>query len=236
MSEVLRRYPHSPLKSYEARFSSRSRKAIQSATRNALRNTTNPLLEVGGPTEHGFVALGRKRLPNGIIISNFEPTKGASQIVDVRNIPYPQKSLGGVVMSALTRVPETIAKAPLERSDLPVAFQPHLMDDLRNTLKIIFSAKEGDYSPWLDKSIMDFSQRLAMLREARLKVEPQGVVIANTLSGGELRLAEDLGFSMESTTVDEVTHAAHLYNYGEFLLVLNDMETPAGQFLEAATN
>jgi hypothetical protein len=235
MPEVLRRYPYSPSESYKARSNSRSIKAIQGATKSALQKTTRPLLEVGGPTKHGFYALGRKRLPNGIVISNFEPTEGASQIVDVRDIPYPPKSLGGIVMSALTRTPEEIAKAPKENPDIPSSLRPNLLDDLGNVMQIILSEKEGDYSPWVDNDIMGFSQRLAMLREARLKVEPHGVIIANTLSGGELRLAENLGFSMEATTVNEVTHAAHLYNYGEFLLVLNDLETPAGQYLETAT-
>lgn len=236
MTEVLTRYPHAPSQSYKSRFSRSDRREIRSAAHTSLRHTTQPLLEIGGPTEHGFVALGKKRLPNGVIISNVEPTEGASQIVDVRKLPYERQSLGGVLMSALTRMPEEFAKAPREVEGVHMDYQPRSIYAVGEMLKLVLCEREQDYSLWGDEDFMNFNLRLAMLKEARLKVEPNGVIIANTLLSGELRLAKQLGFEMAATTVPEINRHIAGYNFGEFVLTLADLETPAGQYVESVAN
>ena len=79
---------------------------------------------------------------------------------------------------------------------------------------------------------MNYSQRLAMLKEARRTVEPNGVLLATMLSGGEIRLAEQLGFEMTATTVPKIDPHALQYNKGEVLMTLTNMDTPAGRFVE----
>lgn len=234
MNQVLNRYPVRATKFCKEVYSDsrQQRQSMRSATKKALGETTKPLLEVGGPTTKGYIALDGVKLPNGIIISNIAPEKGASLLADVRNLPFASKSLGGIVMQGLTRIPEEIAQAPRQLEGIPIEFQPDIMNDNGNLLKILFAAREEDYSGWGDQDIMNYSQRLAMLKEARRTVEPNGLLLATMLSGGEIRLAEQLGFEMTATTVPEIDpHALH-YNKGEVLMTLTNMNTPAGIFVE----
>lgn len=237
MSEVLKRYPVRATKFCKEVHSEgrKSRRTIRAATKAALRATNGPLLEVGGPSSKGYLAVDGLKLPNGVIISNIDGEKDASLVADVRNLPFKAKSLGGIMMQGLTRVPEEIAQAPLERPDLPVMFQPHIMRDDGNMLKLLFADKGGDYSGWTDPEIMNYSQRLAMLKEARRTVEPNGVLIATFLSGGEIRLAKQLGFELTASTISDVDYHAMHYNHGEFLMTLTNLDTPAGQHIETAT-
>lgn len=234
VSEILNRYPVRATEFCKDVYSEsrQQRRSMRNATKQALRGTTKPLLEVGGPTTKGYIALDGVKLPNGIIISNITPEKGASLLADVRRLPFAAQSLGGIVMQGLTRVPEEIAQAPRQLEGVPSELQPHLMADTGNLLKILFAARDEDYSGWGDPDIMNYSQRLAMLKEARRTVEPNGVLLATMLSGGEIRLAEQLGFEMTATTVPEIDpHALH-YNKGEVLMTLANMDTPAGRFVE----
>jgi hypothetical protein len=82
---------------------------------------------------------------------------------------------------------------------------------------------------------MNYSQRLAMLRESRRTVELHELLIATMLSGSELRLAQQLGFEVAASTVSELTYHAFHYNKGEILMTLTDMNTSAGQFIETSS-
>jgi hypothetical protein len=235
MSEKLSRYPVRPTKFGKEVHSDgwRSRHQLRRATQTALRRTTKPLLEVGGPTSKGYLSIGRRRLPHGLIISNVEHTKGASLHADVRRLPFKAQSLGGILMQGLTRMPEEIARGPREVEGVPMKFQPSSMDETGNILKLIFGARDGDYSSWVDEEIMGYSLRPALLREARRTIEPHGVFIAALLSPSEIRLAGQLGFELTASTLPDSSDKPHPLEYqqAEFLLTLANMETPAAQLI-----
>ncbi|HSW88995.1 MAG TPA: hypothetical protein VLG12_07575 [Candidatus Saccharimonadales bacterium] len=232
---ILKRYPH-PASEFNKRAHETtilSRWRLRSIAKNALKSTTGPLVEVGGPSKDGFMAIDNTSLPNGLIISNVEPGEVVGVQADVRGLPFADKSLGGILMKGLTRKPEDIAQAPHEFPDLPAAFQPSTNKADSHLFRLLACEKENDYSAWNDPEIMNFSLRLAMLKEARRTLEPGGVLIANTLSGGEIRLAESLGFDIIGTTVDEINRKWIDYNMGEFVFKLSNLKTPAGLFIES---
>ncbi|HEY0964889.1 MAG TPA: hypothetical protein VGE13_00230 [Candidatus Saccharimonadales bacterium] len=227
----LKRYPHRHDKNDDS--SRAERRNLRRETLAALAHTNGVLLEIAGPTPGGFAALGKSKLPNGIVISNFEPTEGASQIVDARNIPYPAHSIGGIAVSALTIMPEEIAKSKVETV---AGFDPGVLKNLGNMIVLLGCEEDKSYSRWNDPEILSYSQRLAMLREARLKLQPGGVLLVKQMLGGELRLAEQLGFLLKATTVKDINIKADEPNTGEFLFVLNDLDTPAGLAIEASNS
>ncbi len=230
----LAQYPYRASQSYKDGHggSLRTMRDMRVATERALRGTVGPLLEIGGPTAHGYIALDDLKLPHGIIISNIENRDGASVRADVRRLPFAERSLGGIVMQGLTRVPEEITQTPLMRGGLPIELEPHVSRDIENVFMLLLGEVMGDYSGWTDPEIMNYSLRLAMLKEARRTVEPNGVLIATMLSGGEIRAAEQLGFTMAASTVSKIDMRPEHHNSGEVLMTLSDMNTPAWKYVE----
>jgi len=203
-----------------------------------LRDTSGPLVEVGGPTTRGYISLDRVKLENGLIVLDVEQgMDGVDVVGDIRDFPFAGRSLGGIVMSALTRIPEEIAKSPDRKMDVHLGnFAPHLMEEIGHRATLLMSERLEDYSGWNDPQIMNYSLRLAMLRESRRTIEPGGMLLVNTIGGDEIRLAGDLGFELVDTSVKDVSRSITDYNDGEFVFRLADMGTPAGLLIESANN
>jgi hypothetical protein len=225
--QILDKYPERTT-SYRKHKYSDSRKLrceMRVATEEALKATTKPLLEVGGPSTGGFIALDGLKLPHGIIISNIDGNEGASIRADIRNLPFANQSLGGIVMKALTPFPEEVAEA--QRPG-------RVMQDIGNTLRLLMASANKDYSGWTDPEVIGFSQHIALLKEARRTVEPNGILLATRLSSGGIQLAEELGFELTASTIKNVDTDlfSHERNVGEFLLTLTNLDTPAGKIAE----
>lgn len=204
----------------------KSRLTAQEATRTALQKTTGPLLEVGGPSRSGFIVIDNLRLPNGLIVSNFEPVDGASLTADVRNLPFVNRSLGGILMKGLTSTPEVLVAEG--RGD-GYPRNSRALRDAGNMAYLSYEApRQNDYSAWSDPEIIGFSQRIALLREARRTIEPNGVLVIAGMSRGEIGLAEQLGFELQASTRHTIDHMPLATNYGEFLMTLVNLSTPAG--------
>jgi hypothetical protein len=128
-------------------------------------------------------------------------------------------------MKSLTALPEEIARAR----------QPeHTIRNKGNVLRLLMAPVNKDYSGWADPDVIGFSQYIALLKEARRTVEPNGILIATRLSGGEIQLAEQLGFEHTASTIKNVDTdlLSHERNVGEFLLTLTNLDTPAGKVAE----
>jgi hypothetical protein len=233
MPEIPSQYPHdaSDFNKSSLETTMLSRWRLRSITREALDHTSGPLVEIGGPSEAGYLAIDKMALPNGLIIGNRVHDDGASLLFDVRDMPFGDKSLGGILMKGLTRIPEERAKTAKFPGGLSM-FHPDVQKADGHIIKLLSDSGIGDYSGWNDPEIMKYSLRLALLKEARRTIEPNGVLIVNTLFGGEIRLAEQLGFALIGTTDKEKNLGILIPNHGEFVFQLSDMTTPAGVFIE----
>lgn len=215
----------------------------RAVAKEAIRATTGPLLEIGGPSKGGFRSLDGLRLPHGLIVSNLAELEGVGMRADARRFPFRAHSLGGVVMKALYRVPEGIAQQvalDAAAADENLGSYTAAMDQgpagksIDHMLRLLWNEKDtGDVSGWNDPSIMSYSLRLAMLREARRTVEAGGVLVVRNMLAAEEELAERLGFKARAS-VGYSTQA----NYSspiasEIVMTLDDMHTPAGQLIDA---
>jgi hypothetical protein len=208
-----------------------ARKFLRATAMEAISSTSGPLLEVGGPSHTGFMSIDTEKLPNGLIVSNIEHKKEAALLADVRELPFKAKSLGGILMQSMTRMPEEIARAPHGRGEDLGWWSLDIMQDISNVGRLLVSAPE-DHSGWGDTELTGYSLRLALLKEARRTIEPNGVFIATSLSGGEIRLAEQLGFELKAASINDRSLDIAVYNHGEFVFTLDHLDTPAGLFVE----
>lgn len=233
---MLDRYPYKPNVAHDSPISSKALRAVKKTALRLLENTKGPLVEVGGPSGKGFSPIGRRKLPNGLIITNLGPEDGMTAQADVRNLPFANQSIGGILMRSLTRIPEEIARQPIpdSHSFLPPNYWPSIAKDIENNYRLIFcedidDADKSDYSPWSNPEIFSYSQRLALLREARRTIEPGGLLIAHSLLGTEIEIAEQLGFSMVATTAESLEDRRLTGIDGFAVMQLADLETPAGE-------
>lgn len=208
---------------------------IVKTTRGILGKTRGPLVEIAGPSNKGYAPIGTKKLPNGLIIINLETENGVDVQCDVRNLPFANKSIGGVLMTALTRMPEELAKQPIPEKHRfsPPNHWPHIAKDIENNFKLILGEdlddpSMSDYTQWSNPEIFDYSLRLAMLRESRRIIEPNGLLIANTLLATEIQIAEQLGFSLVATTASTLEDRRLEGVNGVTVMQLSNPETPAG--------
>lgn len=214
---------------------------LKSVVQLALHEVTGPLLEIGGPTEDGFVSLDGAEIPTGLIISDIEhwQDQKPDQLLDIRTLGFPKQSLGGMAVSALSMIPENPDTLP--GGSRPIDW-PRLHRGNARLLELLDKIDIGDVSGWNDETIMEENLHVAFLRQARRTIEPGGLLILRLMVVGDVTLAKSLGFepvaainpTSLSTSRWGVSPSVHLdISHGETALRLVNMRTSSGLAVEA---
>ena len=210
----------------------RERRALRKVTHRALKETHGLLLEVAGPTEDGFVSLGRGKLPNGLLISNVDNSDHArfgslkkeniDLFADARHLPFPAHSLGGIVTRGLVIVPD----------EVKTAFSGAIFDPATTEAKGQLMQLTMDDAEWENEQILKGNLRAALLREARRAIEPGGLYIAHMPMDIEVQAAQQLGF--EQIAGPKFKQGSNIFapREGDVIMRLTNMDTPAGQRID----
>lgn len=179
------KYPYAPSSEYISRLAVESRDGEIFATLNDyLANTKGPALEIGGPTRSGFKVLENVDFPNKLIISNISPEDDDIANVDVMNLPFEDGSLGCIIASRL----------PLSLDDTDC------VNEIRATMDVIdLLADEitnSRFDKLSDRDYINISPRIALIVEARSKLERNGLLVTKHLLDSELTLVKALGFDL----------------------------------------
>lgn len=179
------KYPYVPDSEYTSRLAVESHDDEIFATLNDyLANTKGPALEIGGPTRNGFKILENVDFPNKLIISNISPEDDDTASIDIMNLPFEDGSLGCIIASRL----------PLSLVDTDCANEIRAtMNDIDLLVEEISNSRFDRLS---DKSFVKTSPRIALIAEARSKLERNGLLITKHLLNSELTLVKALGFDL----------------------------------------
>jgi hypothetical protein len=166
----------------------------------ALVGTKGELMEVGGPSFDGYYFLEGVALPRKLVISNiFDETfafddmnkrasKYISRLVDARDLPYDDNSLGLVLVHylsyALDAKPHTRRAHENEQWDRAMA----------EMAEIILGQRKPENAK--------VAQRVQCLLEAYRVLEPGGLLITDGKLA-ELQIMKQIGFVPKAILVDE---------------------------------
>lgn len=212
------RYPYKPDDEYLKRLSIEVDNNVSDVINNYLLQTNGLALEIGGPTKTGFSVLEGVTFPNKLVISNVFPDDDSVADIDVTDLPFNDNSLGCIIASRL----------PISFPDIDgFKEKPGLV--LNNLDILAYDFKLGQYNKIRDERIVKSSPRIALAREARRTLECGGLLITKHLLENEIKIIEDLGFSMVYHIESFSGQQRDRWHRGEYVFRLDDMDKIAGR-------
>ena len=186
-----------------------------------VAHLSGPILEIGGPTDGGYYFLDNIQLPSRVIISNiaqgtlrFTPNKdeldkATEKLIDGRDLPYSDNSLGMVLSAHISLVDDheydfsDISDNQLATIDQQIK---------RSGIATHRMAETGE----IDPEALEVAQRIAIGHEVFAKLQPGGLYITDA-TPDELNAYRVLGFTeiahIDTHSLDPATQDVEPYYY-----------------------
>lgn len=186
-----------------------------------VAHLSGPILEIGGPTDIGYYFLDNIQLPSRVIISNiakgtlrFAPNKdqldkATETLIDGRDLPYPDNSLGMVLSAHISLVDDHKYDFSDISDDQLAAINQQIEKSQMATHRMAQTGK-------IDQEALEVAQRIAIGHEVFAKLQPGGLYITDATSD-ELKAYHVLGFTetarIDAASIDPATEDIEPYYY-----------------------
>ena len=179
-------YPYEPAKHGQLGSSEFcNNNEVTDVINTCLSNTKGLALEIGGPTEKGYLLLKNVEFPNKLVISNAYPEDEETACIDVTTrLPFEAGSVGCVISSCL---PVVDLLNPLRD-----AREINLV--LKNINLLADDVAIGKYDKLHSDAFANISPRIALIRESCRVLEDGGLFVIKSLLKSELKIIQELGF------------------------------------------
>ena len=165
-----------------------------------IKNTTKPIIEIGGPTESGFYFLDTNELPSRPVITNItkhppsvnDLTSFVDEIIDALHMPYDNCSVGMFLMSGFSTTSDWYTS----------------LSEKERTAKEEQIIKEGDLAMLeleqvaigiLPVESVRYAQRIPAFCEIYRCLTVGGIFMTDGLLA-EIKLLQTMGFELLCTT------------------------------------
>ena len=186
-----------------------------------VAHLSGSILEIGGPTDVGYYFLDNIQLPSRVIISNitqgtlrFTPNKdeldkATEKLIDGRDLPYSDNSLGMVLSAHISLVDD-------HEHDFSDISDDQLATLNQQIKRSEIATRRMAQMGKIDPETLEVAQRVAIGHEVFAKLQPGGLYITDA-TPDELKAYHILGFTeiahIDTHSIDPSTQDVEPYYY-----------------------